>query len=251
MKIALLQTRSPAGNRAAALEALVPALNAAGAAGAALLVTPETFLPGYNVADPAPLAMTRAEALELVAPLCRAAGCGLVLGYAERGEGVTHNAALAVDATGAELAHYRKIQLYGPREKALYAAGDAYATFALGQVTVALLICYDAEFAPHIAALRGRGVGLLCVPTANMMPFTHVSRATIPANAANGAMTIVYANFCGAEGDLAYAGHSVIAGPHGEVVAAAGDGPALLIAEIPQPDPARLYDPGADYRKVT
>lgn len=250
MKIALLQSPSPAGDGQAALAALGPALRAAGAAGAALLVAPETFLPGYNAADPGALALTQDQAVDLLAPLCRAAGAGLVIGYAERAGAALYNAALALDADGAVLANYRKIQLYGPRESALYAHGDRYATFTLHGATLGLLICYDVEFYAHIAELRRLGVTLLLVPTANMLPFTHVSRATVPAHAANGGMTIAYANYCGAEGDLTYAGHSVIAGPHGEVLAAAGEYPALLVAEVPAADPARSYDPSADYRKV-
>jgi predicted amidohydrolase len=84
-----------------------------------------------------------------------------------------------------------------------------------------------------------------------MLPFTHVSRATVPAHAANGGMTIVYANFCGREGDLTYAGRSLIAGPHGEVVVEAGaDATALIVAEMPAPDPERSFDQLGDYREV-
>jgi predicted amidohydrolase len=248
MKIAVLQTVSPAGDRDAALGALRPALAAAGAAGTAVLVTPETFLPGYNVEDPGAAALTRAQATALAGPLCRAAGCGLVLGYAERDGDRVFNAALALDAEGRDLANYRKIQLYGPREQALYAPGEAYAVFELQGVRAGLLICYDVEVFAHVAELRRRGVRLLLAPTANMRPFTHVSRATVPAHAANGEMTIAYANYCGTEGDLAYAGGSVVAGPHGEVVAQAGETPALLIADVPDPDPARSFDPVGDFR---
>jgi 5-aminopentanamidase len=71
-----------------------------------------------------------------------------------------------------------------------------------------------------------RGVTLLLVPTANMLPFTHVPRVTVPAMAVNHALTIAYANYCGAEGDLTYAGASLIAGPDGESLATAGPGAA-------------------------
>lgn len=250
MKLALLQCRSPAADRQWALDQLAPALRAAGAAGASLLVGPECFLPGYNVADPAPHALTQDQAAALLAPLCLAGGCGLVIGYAERAGEVIYNSALALGPDGAVLGHYRKIQLYGPRETALYAPGDRYATFTLGGETFGLLICYDVEFYLHVAELARRGARALLVPTANMMPFTHVSRATVPAHAANGGLAILYANYCGAEGDLTYAGHSVIAGPHGEIVAQAGDTPSLLIAEIPAQDPARAYSPAADYREA-
>ena len=83
-----------------------------------------------------------------------------------------------------------------------------------------------------------------------MQPFTHVGRHTVAAMAANHGVAIVYANYCGIEGDLSYIGGSLIAGPHGEVLAQAGQGPALLIADIPDRDPALLSTQAADFRKV-
>ena len=251
MRLAVLQAASPAGDAAQALATLAPALMAAGAAGASALVAPETFLPGYNCEDIPALAQPRGGAWhQALATLARNAGCALVTGYAERDGARVHNAAVAFDTTGREIAHFRKLQLYGPRERALYRPGNAYCTFDLNGTRAALLICYDIEFDAHVAALAAQGVQAILVPTANMAPFTHVARHTVPAMAANHGLSIAYANYCGAEGDLTYVGGSLIAGPHGEVLAQAGDHPALLIADIPAPDPARLSTQGADYRKV-
>jgi predicted amidohydrolase len=249
MRVALWQAASPAGDEALALAAIGGALAAAGAAGAEVLVAPELWLPGYNQPDIAALAQPRGGPWQMaLARHCAAARCGLVLGYAERDGDRIFNAALALDATGAELAQYRKIQLYGPREAALFTPGDRYVLFTLSGTRVAVLICYDVEFAPHVAALAAAGVEVILVPTANMLPFTHVGAATVPAMAANHGVSIVYANFCGAEGDLTYAGGSVIAGPHGEVLARAGAQPALLVVDLPPRDPARLSTQAADLR---
>jgi predicted amidohydrolase len=251
MRIAVLQAPSPAGDSAAALSALAGPLAAAGAAGAAVLVVPEIWLPGYNAGTVAAQAQPRGgDWHRALAQLCRGAGCGLVVGYAERDGTAIFNSAAAFDATGTEIAHYRKIQLYSRREQALYTPGSAYGVFDLGGVPAALLICYDVEFAPHVAALAGRGVELVLCPSANMLPFTHVPAATVPAMAANHGLAIAYANLCGAEGDLAYAGGSLVAGPHGEVLAQAGGGPALLVADLPGRDPARLSTQAADLRRL-
>ena len=251
MRLAIWQVPSPAGNVTQALHDLDRALHAAAAMGAAMLVTPEVYLPGYNQPDIASLARARDGAWgQAVAALCHKAGCGVTLGYAER-DGAVYNAAVTYDQHGRELAHYRKIQLYGPRERAIYAPGDAYAIFDLHGVRTALLICYDIEFAPHIAALAAQGVQLILCPTANMQPFTHVVRYTVPAMAANHALTIAYANYCGTEGDLTYVGGSLIADPYGEPLVQAGLGPALLVADLPVTlDPARLSTQGTDYRKI-
>ncbi len=250
MKLALWQGPSPEGDEAAALATIERALTAAGAMGAACLVLPEVYLPGYNQPDIALRALPFDTAHHRVAHLCQNAGCGLVLGYAEQDGDKVYNAAMALDARGAIIAQYRKIQLYGPRERAIFTPGAAYVTFDLAGQKAALLICYDIEFAPHVAALAASGVTIILVPTANMLPFTHVARHTVPAMAANHGVTIVYANYCGVEGDLTYVGGSLIAGPHGEVLAQAGDGPALLIAEIPKIDPARVTTQGTDFRAV-
>ncbi|MDZ4311294.1 MAG: nitrilase-related carbon-nitrogen hydrolase [Cypionkella sp.] len=251
LRLALMQAPSPAGDSEAAFVAVERGLRAAGAAGATVLVVPESFAPGYNSDAIAELALLHGEAWQdRLALACRAAECGLVFGYAERDGDVVYNAALALGTDGTELAHYRKIQLYGPREASIYRPGEAYVTFNLVGHKAALLICYDVEFAPHIAALAAAGVTVLLVPTANMLPYTHVMRATVPAMAANHGISIVYANYCGVEGDLSYAGGSLIVGADGEVLAQAGMGPALLIADVPRVDPARLSSQARDYRAI-
>jgi predicted amidohydrolase len=251
MRLAVLQAPSPAGDLATACQTLAQALAAAGAAGATVLVAPEVFLLGYNQPDVARLALSDdAPALQHLREAARTSSTALVFGYAEAANGTTYNTALCIGPDGRDLARYRKIQLYGPRERATYAPGNRYVTFTLAGLKLALLICYDVEFAPHVAALAAEGVQAILVPTANMMPFTHVVRHTVPAMAANHGLAIAYANFCGTEGDLTYVGGSLIAGPHGEVLAQAGEYPALLIADIPPIDPARISTQAQDFRKI-
>jgi predicted amidohydrolase len=83
-----------------------------------------------------------------------------------------------------------------------------------------------------------------------MMPFVHVPAYTVPAMAANHGLAIAYANYCGSEGNLTYTGGSLIAGPHGEVLAQAGQHPALLIADLPPRDPSRLSTQTLDLRTL-
>lgn len=237
------------GNEAEAIACIDRALRAGAAMGAAIVVVPEVYLPGYNHPAIPDHALARsAPVFDQIAALCRAAGCGVVLGYAEREAETIYNAAVAIDATGTVVAHYRKIQLFGQREKALYSPGSSYTTFELNGQMTALLICYDIEFDAHVAALAAQGVTLVLVPTANMEPFEHVVRHTVATMAANHGVTIVYANYCGCEGDLTYVGGSLIAGPHGEILAQAGRCPALLVVDVPASDSSRLSTQAADYR---
>lgn len=250
MKLALYQGPSPAGATEDGLATLGRMLLAAGAAGARMAVFPEVFLPGYNVADPGLAARSLADWAAVLAPLARTAGCGVTVGVAEADGGQLFNSAIALGPDGALLSYYRKTQLYGPREKRLYKPGTSHAMFEFEGCRIALLICYDIEFAPLIRDLAGRGAQLILCPTANMQPFTHVAQVTVPAQAVNHAVAIAYANYCGTEGDLTYCGGSVLVGADGAIHARAGLAGALLISDLPDPDPNLLSTQLDDFRPV-
>lgn len=252
MRVLVSQIASPAGDVEAAFAEIARGLRTAAAAGAGMAVFPELCLPGYNHADVAKLAQPSDGAwIARLRALAREAGVGLTIGYAEREGDRVFNSAIALDAAGAVLARYRKIQLYGPREAALFTPGDRYEVFDLAGRRAALLICYDIEFAGHVAALAARGVELLLVPTANMDPFDHVPRLTVPAQAVNHAVAIVYANYCGQEGDLTYCGGSLVVVADGAVLAQAGRDAAMLVADLGRfPDPVKLSTQARDWRPV-
>lgn len=208
------------------------ALSAAAKSGADMLVLPEAFLPGYT-AVPRERPEAWDEIHEEIANLCRRHNVGLTVGLPEYVEDRLFNSAHAFADDGTPLASYRKIQLFGPVEQALYASGDTYVTFEFGGKRFGLLICYDAEFPEHVRHLAKLGAEVILVPTANMMPFLNVNQILIPARAAENAVTIVYANYCGTSAGLEYVGRSAIHGPDGYPLGAKGTGEGLLIAELP------------------
>lgn len=253
--IAIWQGIARTDDTAAALADLTAAVTGAAAVGARLLVAPEVYFPGYNSSRIAELAQPRGgDWHRALSALCRDRACGLVVGYAERDGDQVYNSAVAFDAAGAEVAHYRKTQLFGPREKSIFAPGDTLCTFDAEGIRAAILICYDVEFAPLLRELAGQGVQLLLVPTANPEPNIHVSKLVVPAHAINHGMTIAYANYCGAEGDIDYCGGSTIVAPDAAILGFAGPSPALLTADIARrPEPALIQNQFVDYRapKVT
>lgn len=249
MRLAALQ--APVGDIPSAFDTLTWALNAAGAAGAQMLTAPEIWLPGYNSDDIAAFAQPCDGAwARHLSGLCAKAGCGLTVGYAEREGDALFNSAISFDGYGQTIAHYRKIQLYGPREAQLYKRGQSYEIFTFQGQKAALLICYDIEFAPHVAALAAKGVTLILVPTANMEPFTHVVRHTVAAMAAGHGVAIVYANYCGQDGDLTYVGGTLIAARDGAILAQAGSGTALLIADLPDLGAQALSSQALDFKEI-
>jgi nitrilase len=263
MKLALYQGASPAGETEAAFATIGSSLRAAATAGAGMLVFPELFLPGYN--QPAlhrSLAQPRGGPWEThFAALARHAGCGLTIGWAERDGEILYNAASSFDGQGNRIGHYRKIQLYGPMENAVFIPGDDYCIFDFAGYRTALLICYDVEFAGHCRALKDLGAELLLVPTANPAGFEHVSDILLPARAAEMNLTIAYANYCGpedrreddadSENRLSFGGGSLLLGPDARMLAKAGNRETLLIADLGGPapiDPYRVSTQQQDYR---
>ena len=255
MKIALHQGPAIGGATEEAFAVIESRLAAAAAAGARMAVFPELYLPGYNRPDlHGALAQPVDSAWDgRLAGLARAAGCGLTIGWAERDGDAVYTAASCFSPAGERIAHYRKIQLFGPMENASFRPGGDYCLFELEGMKTALLICYDVEFAAHCRALAERGADLILVPTANPAGCEYVSQILVPARAVEMGLTIAYANYCGTEGDIAYGGHSVIAGPDGRALVAAGPGEAFLVADlaansaIPQ---TRLSRQLEDYRAL-
>lgn len=215
-----------------------------------MVVLPELLLPGYNSDRISDLAQPAEGAwVERLCAMANAAGCGMALGYGERLGDTLYNSAVAIAGNGKVLAHYRKVQLFGPREAEMFRPGDRFVTFDHAGRKMALLICYDVEFGPHVRALARAGVDLVLVPTANMLPWSYVCDATVPSQSATHGVAIAYANYCGIEGELTYCGGSVITGQEGQILAKAGLGPALLIADLPERvEPGRIATHLSDYR---
>lgn len=255
MKLALYQGPSPKGDVAYALKKVEHVLSSAADAGAEMTVFPELFLPGYNQPDQhhsmaQPQGGPWEHALSVSA---RKANCGLTIGWAEEHNGRIYNSTSCFDRQGNKLAHYKKLQLFGPMEKAVFEPGDAYSIFNLGGYKAALLICYDVEFSEHVRRLSNEGVKLLLVPTANPAQFDNVPKIIVRARALETGMTIVYANYCGSEGDLEYGGLSLIVGPDGETLVEAGRDEKLLFANLEHVaaiDPDLLSTQKQDFREV-
>ena len=232
LKLALYQCPSPAGDIDLALSVVDWALARAAEAGVDMLVMPEMFLPGYN-ADPNVPRQKWHMAQERLGNLIASHKVGLTIGLSEFRGNQTYNAATAFGPDGQPMAGYRKVQLWGDRESALFQPGTRLTTFDFKGVRCGLLICYDVEFPEHTRALARAGVKVILVPTANMEPFRNVNRTTIPARSLESGVTIVYANYTGREGDLDYVGLSVIMGPDGVPLASAGNATGLIVADLP------------------
>ncbi len=233
-RIALHQNAGRPGEPAAQLASLAAAAGAAAGAGARIVVCPELYMTGYNIGA---RIRTLAEPqggpfMAAVAGIARTSRVAIVYGYPERDGGHFYNAAAVVGADGTLAANYRKVHLIGALEYETFGRGREIVVAEVDGLRVAPMICYDVEFPEMARAAALRGAQAIVAPTALRHRYAYLARTMIPTRAFENGIYAAYANHAGAEDDWHYCGLSLVAGPDGSVVQAAGDQPELVIAEI-------------------
>ncbi|OUM43490.1 carbon-nitrogen hydrolase family protein [Arthrobacter sedimenti] len=243
MLLSVLQANADVLNVEANLRTIDEAAGQASQAGADILLTPELFPVGYAPQrlaaelDPAALPGVR----QRLAGIARRHRIGLVyslpatpekLGGSSEGNGWQITATL-LDADGVPVLHYGKVHLFGAEERAAFVpAQDPPGVVEFNGVRTSLLICYDVEFPEAVRAAATRGAELLLVPTALSAGFESVPQVIIRSRALESQLVVAYANHSGREDVYDFEGGSVVAGPDGSLLAAAGQGPTLLFAEV-------------------
>ena len=254
MKIALIQTRTPA-TQEAALAHVLPLVRQAAAAGVAFIATPE----GTNILqkDRAKL-LPQLRSLEddvVVQGLRQAAaelkvwlliGSALVL----RDDGKAANRAILVDPTGAVAATYDKLHMFDvdlpsgetARESATYEPGAQAVTARAGALKLGLTICYDLRFPALHRALALAGAEVLTTPAA----FTRTTgeahwEVLMRARAIEtGSYVLAPAQGGFHEDGRGTYGHSMVVAPWGEVIAHLDhDEPGVLLADLDLAAPAK------------
>ena len=211
----------------------------------ALVVLPELFLSGYQLADVEPLAIDL-EGPELgeLRDAARAASTAVVIGAAERIAAGVANSAICIDSTGGLAGVYRKTHLFGAEAEA-FTAGDEQLVVPLAGALVAPLICFDIEFPEPARAAARAGAELLVTPSANMAPYWADHELASRARALDNRLGHLYANRVGSEGGHRFVGGSRAVAPDGLVLIEASDEhEELLVVAVGHPDRA---DAAVDY----
>ena len=236
MRIALLQGPAGSGGVAENLALLKTTARDAAAAGARLLVTPEMFLTGYAIGAETVRRLAEpgdGPSAREVARIARSIGLAVLYGWPELHDGSVYNAATLVDRDGHRLSTYRKTHLYGDVDTSSFQPGNGdFATVALDDVQVGLLICYDIEFPETVRSLALAGADLVVVPTALMLPYDVVARTLVPARAYENQVYVAYVNRTGHEADLEYCGLSCLVAPNGSDLVRAGAGEQVVYADL-------------------
>jgi predicted amidohydrolase len=241
--LALLQANAVVMDLDANCAAIEEAAGTAAAAGAAILLTPELFPTGYAPRrvraelDPAGLPELRTK----LAAIARRHRIALVYSLPRTTpQGEWHISATLLDAEGASLLTYDKVHLFGPEERAAFSpAAEPPAVVHFKGIPTSMVICYDVEFPEAVRAAAVAGAELLLVPTALAHGFDDVPQVLLRARALESQLTVAYANHSGIEEGCRFLGGSVIAGPDGTLLAAAGEELQLIYAQVEEGSAAR------------
>ena len=247
MKIALVQTRTPATPEAAR-DHVLPLVRAAAAGGATLVATPE----GTNVLQKdkdklSPLLRPLEQDLVVQAlrEAARELGVTVLLGSAlvRREDGKAANRCAVIAPDGEIAATYDKLHMFDvdlpngetARESATYEPGDRAVVVDAAGSRLGLSICYDLRFAALYRALALAGAEVLTVPAAFTRPTGRAHwEVLLRARAIEtGSFVLAPAQGGHHEDGRGTWGHSIVVGPWGEVIAELDhDEPGVLFAEL-------------------
>lgn len=260
LRLGIYQAQAAYGPGATAknMKRLEEAVQAAAKHGVQLLSFPELYASGYTMTPQQARQVAQFKDGPVVSQsraIARKYNMSLIVPYAEKDKGpggklIYFDSIAAIDASGKLIVSYRKTHLWGKEERANWSFGDELCpVFKINGLPVSMLNCYECEFPELSRILALRGAKLVVGPTAadcydtapdgkrSALPYPDISRSLIPAYAYANNIFFAYSNHCGYESlkghQWHYRGNSIIAGPHGDIIAAANhQQDTLLIADI-------------------
>ena len=195
------------------------------------------FFPVRRGNDAGRYAMTKDHpALSALSDMARATGIVTVANiYFEDADGTRFDASPVFDADGtllgiSKMVHIAQFENFW--EKDYYASGSGFDVYDTAAGRLGIVICYDRHFPESYRACALQGAEIIATPTCNLAGepldlFAWEMRTLALQNS----VYSILANRCGVEGETAYGGHSVIAGPDGSLLAEAGSDERVLTAD--------------------
>jgi predicted amidohydrolase len=251
MRVACVQAGVVFGDPGANARRCVGELGGLKERGVDLAVFPECFLTGYCVSSfdgAREIAIPRGhESLGLIQEACERLDVLCVVGFGEVADdpseaiqnpkskiqngAVLHNAA-ALFEPGKEPRYYRKTHIPELGLDKHVTAGDELPVFETRLGKIGVLICFDQRVPEAARVLALKGAELIVLPT-NWPEGAETSADTMCiARAAENRVFYAACNRMGSEQGFRFIGRSKIIDPSGKVLAAAGDGEEVLVADI-------------------
>ncbi|MBK1644839.1 hypothetical protein CKO25_09295 [Thiocapsa imhoffii] len=235
MTIALGQLNLVWGDPAANLAQVRSWTAEAAEQGADLIVFPELWSTGYDLARAEDHATAiDAGIFKATASLARAHGIAILGSCLARLEpGRIANTAVYVDATGQTRAAYSKTHLFGLMQEDRYlTAGERLELVDTGWGLFGLAICYDLRFPELFRSYALAGACAVVIPAEWPEPRCAHWRTLLQARAIENQMFVIACNRAGSDANNRFCGQSCIIDPMGDMLVEADDQPQLLIAEL-------------------
>jgi predicted amidohydrolase len=171
--------------------------------------------------------------IERMREAARAANSWLLAGsFVERVGERLHNTSVLIDRGGELAATYRKVHLfgYGSEERRLLTRGDAVTVVDTELGRLGLATCYDLRFPELFRAMVSRDAEAFLVTSAWPYPRVEAWTTLNRARAIENQAWLISAN-CAA-GTPPCCGRNMVVDPWGTVIAAGGDRPGVVTADI-------------------
>ena len=256
VSLALCQVEIEPDEEARNLERALQRIEVAAANGADIVALPELFDVGYFAFDAYPRVAQGLEGSRLGELADAAADHGIWLlsgsvvedlsASAESGVDVPAtdgyaNTAVLFDPSGTRQLVYRKHHLFGyeSAETRLLTPGERIDTADVGGFTVGVTTCYDLRFPELYRKLVDLGATLVLVPSAWPYPRVEHWKTLSRARAVENLAYVATINGSGEFEEATLLGRSAVYDPWGTTVAAAGDEPTTVTADV---DPRRVRE---------
>jgi predicted amidohydrolase len=209
--------------------------------GARLLLFPELSLTGY---EPTLAANTTVGAgdprLDPLRSFATESQMTIVAGAPIRGDSGVHIAAHVIFTDGSTFT-YTKHYLH-PGEERWFAPGPGGPVFEIHGRRVALAICAEISHPEHAAEAARNGASIYAAGVLITRKGYDADAALVQGYARTHRMTALMANHAAPTGGYTPAGGSAVWSPTGDLIARAGDGEALVLADLDCASSGRLLN---------
>lgn len=242
LTISLAQMDIAFGDPATNLARVRQMADAAVRRGSDILLLPELWSTGYDLANAADYATPLDDGIFAELGLLADARGLYLLGsnLALDDAGGYRNTAVLFAPGGEQLGLYSKIHLFRLMAEDQYlTAGDQTSLVALPWGKAGLAICYDLRFPELFRQYALAGANMIFLPAEWPHPRLAHWRTLLRARAIENQLFMIACNRVGNAGESDFFGHSCIIDPWGEIVIEAGEGEMLVTAVIDTDDVSR------------